>query len=67
MAAIITALGTVMTAILGYIPDVLTAIMGTDMFAFVIYASIVISVIYFVVRLLKGFTGNKLVGGRKRR
>lgn len=67
MASIITDIGTVLTGLVGNIPTVVTAIMGVDIIAYMIYASVALALIYFVVRLVKGFTGNKLGGGRRRK
>ena len=67
MAAIITDIGTVLAGLVANIPTVVTAIMGVDILAYMIYASIGLALIYFVVRLVKSFTGNKLGGGRKKR
>jgi len=56
-----------MTYILGSITIVMNSLIQVDLILFVILASLTISIIYFVVKLLKGFTGNKLVSGKKKR
>ena len=56
-----------MTYILASITIVMNSLVQVDLILFVILASLCISIIYFVVKLLKGFTGNKLVSGKKRK
>ena len=56
-----------MTYILASITTVMNSLVQVDLILFVILASLCISIIYFVVKLLKGFTGNKLVSGKKKR
>lgn len=56
-----------MTFVLASITTVMGALTQVDLILFVILASLCISIIYFVVKLLKGFTGNKLVSGKKRK
>ena len=56
-----------MTYILSSITTVMNSLVQVDLILFVILASLCISIIYFVIKLLKGFTGNKLVSGKKRK
>ena len=48
MAAIITDIGTVLAGLVANIPTVVTAIMGVDILAYMIYASIGLALIYFL-------------------
>lgn len=56
-----------MTFVLGSITTVMNSLIQIDLILFVILASLTITIIYFVVKLLKGFTGNKLLSGKKKR
>lgn len=51
----------IMTSILAFIVPIATGLLSISLFKFIIYASVAIGIIYFVIRLIYGFCGKNRV------
>lgn len=61
MADIITNVGSVLTGILGWIPQVATALLEIDLIMFLIYLAVAGTTVFGVVKLVKRFTGKRRI------
>lgn len=61
MAEIIANAGSVLSGVLGWIPQVATALLEIDLIMFLIYLAVVGVTIFGVIKLIKRFTGKRKI------